>query len=97
MKTVVFSESAKADLESLLSYLEEQWSLRAKYAFVDQLDLALQAIVEFPKSFPSSAVKQVVRKCVVSKHTTLYYRIKKNEIEVIALFDSRRDPRELKI
>lgn len=35
MKTVVFSETAKENLESLLSYLEENWSLRVKYAFVD--------------------------------------------------------------
>lgn len=97
MKTVIFSESAKRDLEFLLAYLEEKWSVRVKYAFVDELDLALQAMSEFPASFPSSVLKRDIRKCVVSKQTTLYYRTKKNEIEVIAIFDSRRDPKELKI
>ncbi|TVR37765.1 MAG: type II toxin-antitoxin system RelE/ParE family toxin [Cryomorphaceae bacterium] len=97
MKTVSFSESAKQDLEFLLSYLEETWSVRVKYAFIDELDLALQTMAAFPDSFPSSAFKRGVRKCVVSKQTTLYYRTKKNEIEVIAIFDSRRDPGELKI
>ncbi len=97
MKPVVFSETAKTDLERLLLYLEENWSIEVKHQFVNQLDIAIKTIVKFPEGFPSSSLKQVVRKCVVTEQTSLFYRIKKKEIEIIAIFDSRQDPLQLRL
>lgn len=36
--------------------------------------------------------------CVVTKHTTFYYRVlqQSNEIEIITIFDTRQDPDKLK-
>ncbi|NLP59458.1 type II toxin-antitoxin system RelE/ParE family toxin, partial [Lutibacter sp. B1] len=36
-------------------------------------------------------------KCVVTKQTTFYYRIKfeREEIEIITVFDTRQDPNKL--
>lgn len=92
---VYFSKTAAKKLEKLLDYLETEWSLKVKNNFISKLDNAVQTISIFPEAFPQSAIKKGYRKCVVTKHTSLYYRIGNNKIEVSTLFDNRQDPRKL--
>ena len=33
-----------------------------------------------------------IRKCVVSKHNTLYYRNRRNCIELLRIYDNRQNP-----
>lgn len=37
-----------------------------------------------------------IRKCVVSKHNSIYYREKKDFIEIVNVFDTRQNPNKLK-
>jgi len=53
-------------------------------------------ISQHPESCPVSVEFQGLYKCVVTKQTTIYYRIEENEIQVIAFFDNRQDPKKLK-
>jgi hypothetical protein len=47
--------------------------------------------------FQASRKKKNVRKGLITKHNTLYYRIKprKKELELIIFWDNRKDPGEL--
>jgi plasmid stabilization system protein ParE len=94
---VVFSTRAKKKLDNLLYYLETEWSINVKYAFVAKLDHSMSRISRFPESCPVSSQKKGVYQCIVSKHTTLYYRIKLKEIEIITLFDNRQNPKKLNL
>lgn len=94
-KTVVLSATAKTKLEALLVYLQREWSEKAKQEFIEKLDIKIKQVSRFPKSCPESATFKNLYKCVVTKQTTFYYRIKQKEIEVITLFDSRQDPQKL--
>lgn len=93
---VVFSTLAKRKLEHLLEYLEIKWSLKVKHDFISKLDNALLRTVNFPRSCPVSQ-KRAIYKCIVSKQTSLYYRLKDDRIEVITFFDNRQNPSELKL
>jgi plasmid stabilization system protein ParE len=52
--------------------------------------------MEDPKIFPVSNPELEIRKSVVTKHNTLYYREVSNGVEIARLFDSRQDPKKLK-
>lgn len=91
---VYFSRRAKNSLENLLDYLEKEWSLKIKHAFVSKLDSAIGTISDFPESCPVSKKRNGIYKCVVSKQTSFYYRIKKENIEVIVFFDNRMNPKK---
>ena len=95
-RQVVFSKRARNKLEKLLNYLETEWSLKVKNEFIVKLDRRILQISRHPASCPESEYFPDLHKCVVTKQTTLYYRVKEEEIEVITLFDNRQDPNKLK-
>ncbi|MBD3183537.1 type II toxin-antitoxin system RelE/ParE family toxin [Candidatus Poribacteria bacterium] len=95
-KTVVFSKRSRNRLEKLLAYLENEWSLKVKSEFIEKLDRCVLQISKHPESCPVSEEFPGLYKFVVTKQTTLYYRIEEKEIQVITFFDNRQDPKKLK-
>ena len=89
---VVLSPTARRKLENLLEYLQEEWSVNVKLEFMAKLDKSIEQISTHPKSCPESQRFKGLHKCIVTRQTSLYYRIGKKEIEVITLFDNRQDP-----
>jgi hypothetical protein len=57
----------------------------------------LEQIKSNPEMFLASRKKKNVQKGLITKHNTLYYRIKprKKEIELITFWDHRQDPKKL--
>ena len=49
-----------------------------------------------PKQFPLIFKKKKIRKCVMTKHNTLFYRENKDNIDILRIFDNRQDPKKLK-
>lgn len=92
---VIFSKRAKIRLENLLDYLEKEWSLKSKNDFIKKLDRSIAQIAKLPTSCPESKKNLGLFKCVVTRQTTLFYRIKESTIQVITLFDTRQNPDEL--
>lgn len=91
---VKLSELAVFKLNHLLVYLDAEWGKSAKQRFLVQLEAAMLSIAKFPRAFPRSKFHDI-HKCVVTRQTSLYYRILSDRIEVITVFDNRQDPEEL--
>lgn len=83
-------------LNSLLVYLEEEWSPKVKYEFVRRLDRSLKQIQKHPDSFPGSEKIKGLRKCVVTKQTTVFYKYTEKTIDIVTIFDNRQNPDSLK-
>jgi len=92
---VIFSRRAKVRLENLLDYLEKEWSEKSKNDFIKKLDRSIAQISKLPVSCPESKKLSGLFKCVVTRQTTLFYRIKDQTIQVITLFDTRQNPDKL--
>jgi hypothetical protein len=75
--------------------LEAAWSLKSRNNFLLKVKQAFNQISEQPKSCIESKEFKGLFKCVVSKQTSFYYRIIKDEIEIITLIDNRQDPKEI--
>lgn len=95
---VFLSELAELKLLKLSEYLLEIWGLKARDKFISQLTQKIQQISVQPDSCPQSTEFHNLYKCVVTKQTTFYYRIKteEKEIEIITIFDTRQNPTKLK-
>lgn len=96
IRAIRFSKSASTKLENLLIYLEKEWSMKDKENFIRKLDKSLLQIQNHPVSFPSSEKIKGLRKCVVTKQTTFFYKCSDHAINVVALFDNRQDPDSIK-
>lgn len=94
-RKVDISKTAQRKLDTLFDYLVEKWSLKVKNEFVKKLDDCIEIIKEQPEAFPASDKKEGLRKCVVTKQTTLYYRFNSKRISVVTIFDSRQNPKKL--
>ena len=58
---------------------------------MDKFKSATNQISTHPKSCPESYEMRGIYKGIVNKQSSFYYRIKKNEIEIITIFDNRQD------
>lgn len=95
---VYFSRLAESTLMKLIEYLQQEWGTKAKRDFLAVLDEKINQISLQPVSCPKTQELGGFYKCVVTKQTTFYDRVKtdKKEIEVITLIDTRQDPDKLK-
>ena len=94
-RAIRLSGRAMKNLDSLLVYLEEEWSTKVKHDFVQKLDKSLKQIQELPDSFPESDYIRGLRKCVVTKQTTVFYKYSDTTIYVVTIFDNRQNPKSL--
>lgn len=95
-KPVLWSPLSLSDAENILDYLFENWSEQVTLNFTNQLDHLIHQIAKQPKQFPLANKKLKVRKCVITKQNTIFYRENKDSIELLRIFDTRQNPNKLK-
>ena len=95
-RQINWSPSAENDFAEILNYLSINWDNRIVNNFIDRLDKYIGVIDNNPKYFPLINKKLKIRKCVITKQNSLFYRASKDRIELIRLFDTRQNPDKLK-
>ena len=95
-KPVIWSPLSENDLEKILEYLLKNWSKQVILRFLDEIEKLIEQIANHPKQFPLVNKKRKVRKCVISKHNTIFYREHKGAIELLRIFDNRQNPQKKK-
>jgi plasmid stabilization system protein ParE len=93
---IFWSEEALSNLEEILDYLNERWTQKEINKFKNKLNKQLEIISRFPTIFPVSNYHPNLRKAVLSKQTTIFYKIQDNIIYLAYLFDNRKDIRKIK-
>ncbi len=89
---VVWSAKAETNFFSIINYLETNWTDKEVSNFVRKTDATIKKIQHFPFAFPVSAKNKNLHRCVLSTQNSLVYkvRLRKNEIEIVSLFDNRK-------
>jgi len=95
-KPVIWSPLAEKDLESILDYLQNNWDDQVLQSFIEITGKLIHRISVNPKLFPVILVKRNIRKCVLTKHNTLFYRERRTHIDILRIYDTRQDSRKLK-
>lgn len=67
-----------------------------KNKFIEKLDTSIAIIEKQPEIFPESKKNKGLRKCVITKQTTLFYRFNTKQIYIVTVFDTRQHPKKLK-
>ncbi len=95
-KRIIWSLSAQQDLDSILNYLLLNWDAKVLMNFIELVETITFQISQHPKQFPVINKQNKIRKCVLTKHNTLYYRERKESIDILRIFDNRQDPKNLR-
>jgi plasmid stabilization system protein ParE len=88
--TVILSAKASRQLETLLDYLETEWSAQSRRKFQRRLNRFVQILKTMPNGFPVSQKYPGCRKCVVTSQTSLIYKINGDVIEIVTVLANRQ-------
>ena len=94
---LVWTRKALTDLDEITAYLTANFSDKEISGFFRKLEKRLSVIVERPLIYPQSRRKADVRRSVLTAQTTIYYRVRKNSIQVLSLFQYRQRPGKLRL
>jgi plasmid stabilization system protein ParE len=94
-KQIIWSPLAENDFSNILDYLDKNWEKKVADNFIDLIENTVNQISVNPRQFPIIFSKKKIRKCVITKHNTLYYRDSKLNVDILRIYDTRQDPDSL--
>ncbi len=95
MRKLEFSNRSLKEIRIIVDYLNSKWSEKTSKKFLNKLKENIDLIQINPELFPISEFEEL-RKCVVSKQTTIFFIIEKNKIYIVSVFDTRQNPNKIK-
>ena len=87
-----WTKRALKNLESTLSYLESEWGLASAQKFSYKILTFLSALQNNAEIGKIVVKDKKIRGLVLTKHNTIFYRIKNTEIIILQVFDNRMNP-----
>jgi len=94
-KQIIWSPLSENDFVSILDYLQKNWDKKVVENFIEITFSAVSQISINPKQFPLIYKNKKIRKCVLTKHNTLFYRERKDFVDILRMYDNRQDPKKL--
>lgn len=88
---VYWTDNAFNNASQIKNYLSKNFSEKEVAAFYSLLAAFESVVNAFPYLYPSTKNNIMIRRAVLNKHLSVFYRIQKNRIEVLAAFDSRKN------
>ncbi len=89
-----WSKEAESKVNEILQFFVTNWTEREAFKFLLKIERVVSMIIKRPLIYP--IFKNDIRKEVILKQVTLYYRIKGRTLLIVTLFDNRQSPSKLK-
>jgi len=93
---IAWTRKALTDLDNIILYLETNWAEKEVSNFFRKLDKRIDLIAQRPLLYPQTTTRKNVHRSVLISQLTIYYRVNKNTVEILTLFDNRQNPKKLK-
>ena len=93
---IQWTKRAEKSFGKIVLDIEEKWSEASAKKFVQKTDKLLGLIAENLEMCPAVEGKEEVRKGLVTKQTSVFYKIMDNFIRLITFWDNRSDPDKLR-
>lgn len=94
---ILWTDFALSELENTIEYLEENWTEKELQNLAREIEETLSLLSHNPNLFQTSDIKKDIRRVVVAKYNTLYYRVNNNTIEILSFFSNRQSPKKRKL
>ena len=94
---ITWSPKAQKSYIHIADFILEKWSKKEVKKFSDITSSTILQIAQNPELFIASKHKKNIRKGFITKHTSLIYKVKSNEIELVLFWDNRQNPKKLKL
>jgi plasmid stabilization system protein ParE len=94
-KPIKWSSKADADFAGVLDYLYFNWNKKISTKFIQKVRFCINLIEKNPKQFALINTDLQIRKCVITKQNSLFYRETATKIEILRIYDTRQNPEKL--
>ncbi len=88
-----WTKRAQKSFEKIFEYLHAEWNLTVAIKFVKKSNAFIETLKDHPRIGKQEKALKDLRSFVLSRQTTVFYRIKnKNTIIILKFFDTRQNP-----
>ena len=89
---IKWTDNALSELKVTFEYIEQNWTKKELKILSNEIERTINLISKNPNLFPQSETKNI-RRAVIKKLNTIYYRIKdEKNIEILSFFSNRQHP-----
>src|ERR1700761_604493 len=89
---IKFSPEGEDTFDSVVIQLRARWGENYVHKFEAKLLSALKTIQASPFIYPLVDESTIVRKCVIHKNCSMFYKVTGNIILIICFWDNRQEP-----
>ena len=93
---VVWTQKADKSFNGIVDYLLDLWTVEIATNFVDIVEHTIDLIIEQPKMFKISEYDHQSRAALITKHTTMFYRVLDHQIEIEYFWGNFDNPDKIK-
>jgi len=89
---IVWSKRASHNLDLIITYLEQNWTEKEVKKFAQKLERCIHILEKNPAAFPETKNRPGLRRVVITKQNTLFYKIEEECVKLVNIFDTRQNP-----
>ena len=93
-KKIVITKRFRNNTLRIYQYLLKEFSAKTANNFLTRLEKRIDFIAGNPEVGKASAKRKDVRSVLFTPHNRIFYRCRTNIIEILCLFDMRKDPKK---
>lgn len=91
-----WTSNALRELKNTFDYLEREFTKRELNNLAIEIEHTTKLISQNPELFQKSDFKNIYRVTIL-RFNTMYYRINKDEIEILSFFSNRKNPKSRRL
>jgi plasmid stabilization system protein ParE len=91
---IIITKRFRNNTLRVYQYLLKEFSTNTANTFLDQLEKRIEFIAKNPSVGKPSVKRKDVRSILFTPHNQIFYRHRKNNIEILCLFDMRKSPKK---
>jgi plasmid stabilization system protein ParE len=89
-KKIVVSKRFRKNTLNIYEYLIREYSAKTAFNFLNKVQQRVELIIQYPEIGKPSQSKENIRSVTLQPHNRIYYRLSKNKIELLCMFDMRK-------
>lgn len=94
---ILWTNNALKELQKTIQHLEENWTQKELRNLAINLEKTLNLISQNPYIFQVSDEINNVRRVIILKLNTMYYKVYENKVVILSFFSNRQNPKNRKL
>jgi len=96
VKEIRWTKTAAKNFDKVVDYLQNNWPEKVVIDFVNKTFNLLELLSHSPETGKIQDKKRQIRGILITKHNKLFYRLDKNALIILQIFDTRKAPKKLR-